>query len=338
MSLELVGDLAGRLRRGDHVAARDVDLVGERQGDRLARHRLLEVAVLGDDAGNPALAPRRQRLDPVARAHRAAGDLAAKTAKVLIGAVDPLHRHPERLGLVVGLDIDRFEILHQGWAVVPGHPPGVLGDVVALQRRDRDGDDAVDPQRRREGAVVLVDRVADMLGPGHQVHLVDAEHDLAHPQHRDDEGVAPGLGQHPLAGVDQDHREVGGRGAGGHVAGILLVARGVGDDELALLGREEAVGDIDGDALLALGRQPIDQQGEIDPLALGAHLAAVGLQRRQLVLVDQLRLVEQPPDQGRLAVVDRTAGDEAQQAFLLVGLEVADDVGGDHRVLVGHQK
>jgi hypothetical protein len=33
----------------------------------------------------------------------------------------------------------------------------------------------------------------------------------------------------------------------------LLVAGRVGDDELALLGREEAVGDIYGDALFALG-------------------------------------------------------------------------------------
>ena len=31
MRLELVGDLAGGLRRGDDVAARDVDLVGQRQ-------------------------------------------------------------------------------------------------------------------------------------------------------------------------------------------------------------------------------------------------------------------------------------------------------------------
>ena len=41
-------------------------------------------------------------------------------------------------------------------------------------------------------------------------------------------------------------------GAGRHVAGVLLVARRVGDDEGALLGREIAVGDVDG-ALLALG-------------------------------------------------------------------------------------
>jgi hypothetical protein len=76
------------------------------------------------------------------------------------------------------------------------------------------------------------------------------------------------LGEDTLAGVDEDHRQVGGRSAGHHVAGVLLVAGGVGDDELALVGGEEPIGDIDGDPLLALGREPVDEQGEIDLLAL----------------------------------------------------------------------
>src|SRR3546814_19954930 len=59
--------------------------------------------------------------------------------------------------------------------------------------------------------------------------------------------VPPRLGQHPLARVDQDDGEVGGGRARHHVARILLVPRRVGDDELALFGREQAVGDVDGD-------------------------------------------------------------------------------------------
>ena len=82
--------------------------------------------------------------------------------------------------------------------------------------------------------------------------------------------VPLGLGEHALARVDQDHGEIGGRGAGHHVARILLVAGRVGDDELALLGSEEAIGDVDGDALLTLGGEPVDQQREVDRLALGA--------------------------------------------------------------------
>jgi len=163
-------------------------------------------------------------------------------------------------------------------------------------------------------------------------------------------GVAAGLGEHALARVDQDHREVGGRGAGDHVAGILLVPRGVGDDELALLGGEEAVSDVDRDPLLALGGEAVDEQSEVDLAALGADALAVGFQGRQLILEDHLAVVEQPPDQRRLAVVDRAAGDEAQERLLLMLRKISVDILGDQRVgdvdggirclggAVGHQK
>ena len=82
--------------------------------------------------------------------------------------------------------------------------------------------------------------------------------------------MPPGLHQHALAGVDQDDRELRIRGAGRHVAGVLLVSRRIGDDERALGGREKPIGDIDRDALLALGLKPVDEEREIDVLAGGA--------------------------------------------------------------------
>ncbi len=48
------------------------------------------------------------------------------------------------------------------------------------------------------------------------------------------ESVALGLLQDALAGVEQDHRQVGRGGPGDHVARVLLVAGAVGDDEPAL--------------------------------------------------------------------------------------------------------
>ncbi len=153
----------------------------------------------------------------------------------------------------------------------------------------------------------------------HQVDLVHRQHDVADAQQRRDIGVAAGLGQHALARIDQDDGEIGVGGAGRHVAGILFMARRVGDDEFALVGGEEAIGDIDGDALLALGLQPVHQQREIDVLAGGAEFPEVLLQRGQVVLEQQLGVVEQPPDQGGLAVIDAAAGEKAQQRFFFLG-------------------
>jgi hypothetical protein len=106
------------------------------------------------------------------------------------------------------------------------------------------------------------------------------------------------------------------------------VPRRIGDDELAPLTSEIAVGDIDRDSLLPLGRKPVDQQRKVDLLALRPVAFAVGLQRRKLVIEDLLGFVEQPADQRRLAIVDAAAGDEAQQLLRLLRGEPFANVRG----------
>jgi hypothetical protein len=98
----------------------------------------------------------------------------------------------------------------------------------------------------------------------------------------------------------------------------LLVARCIGHDELPALGREEAIGDVDRDLLLALGREPVEEEREIKLLALGPVFAGLNRERIQLVVEQQPGLVEQAADQRGLAVIDRPAGDEPQQAFAFV--------------------
>jgi hypothetical protein len=116
--------------------------------------------------------------------------------------------------------------------------------------------------RSRQRWLVVIDKV----------HLVDRQHDIFDADQVAQIRMPPGLDQHALARIDQDHRKVGGAGTGDHVARVLFVPRAVGDNELALFGVEEAVGDIDGDALFAFCRQTINQQRKIDLLALRANL------------------------------------------------------------------
>jgi hypothetical protein len=75
------------------------------------------------------------------------------------------------------------------------------------------------------------------------------------------------------------------------------------------------VRDVDRDALLALGREAVEQEREVEVAAERAVAPGVGLERRQLVVEDEPALVEQPADQRALAVVDAPAGDEAQQVL-----------------------
>ena len=261
----------------DHVAARHVDLVGERDGHRLAGDGLVEVTVHRDDAIDTAGRPGRQHAHGVARTHGPADDLPGEPAEVEVGAVHPLHGHPEGLlGSLVGCR-NGLEVSDQGRTVIPVRVLARRGDVVALQRRQRDERHLVEADLRSELAVLGLDAAEDRLGVVDEVHLVDRHDDALDAEQRHEVAVATGLGEHTAAGVDQDDGDVGRRGAGHHVAGVLLVSGGVGHDELALLGREEAVRDVDGDALLALGGKTVEQQREVEVATLRADLRRVGL-------------------------------------------------------------
>ena len=291
-----------------------------------------------DDRLDLAGPGRRQHDHRIAHLDRAARNHAGKAAEVLVRPVHPLHRHAERPRAGFLLDRHRLEVLHQRRALVPGHALAAREDVVAVDRRHRDAQHVLDADLGRERAIVGLDPLADLLRVVHEVHLVDREHDLLDAEQRHHVAVAPGLREHALACVDQDDRQVGGGRAGDHVAGVLLVPRRVGDDVLAAIGGEEAVGDVDGDALLALGRQAVHEQREIDLAAARARLPRVDGERRELVLEERLALEEQAADQRGLAVVDAAARDETQQPLALLPAEVGFDFGVDHRGRHGHQK
>jgi hypothetical protein len=123
-----------------------------------------------------------------------------------------------------------------------------------------------------------------------------------------------GVGPVQLDGVHQHHGGVCARCGSDHVAGVLLVAGRVANDELACFGVEVAVGHIDGDALLTLGAQAVGQQCQI-----GFTRA---LHARQVVLQHGLGVHQQAADQRALAVVDGAAGDELEGRKVFVVVHV----------------
>jgi len=89
------------------------------------------------------------------------------------------------------------------------------------------------------------------------------------------------------------------------------VPGGVGDDELAPRRGEVPVRHVDRDALLTLGPQAVGEQRQVDVVV--AALGADPLHGLVLVDEDRLRVVQQAPDQGALAVVHASGGGEPQQ-------------------------
>src|SRR5208282_1462558 len=144
--------------------------------------------------------------------------------------------------------------------------------------------------------------------------------DVADAKQRNDDRMAMGLRQQPLARVDEHNGDVGVGRPGRHVAGILLVARRVRNDERTPCGCEVTIGDVNRDALLALGFEPIDKQREIDVILDRSEFLRVALESGELVVEDQFLLVKQSPDERGLAVIDRTARQETQGGKGRLGL------------------
>ena len=130
------------------------------------------------------------------------------------------------------------------------------------------------------------------------IELVDGKDDGGNPQQLEQQTVAACLGKKrqggrlpiDFGGVDQYHCGVSAGSSSHHIAGVLLMARGVANDEFALLGAEVAVGDIDGDALFTLSGQAVGQQGQVG--------FALALNACQMVLQNGFGVYQQTPNQG----------------------------------------
>ncbi len=188
---------------------------------------------------------------------------------------------------------------------------GALGDVVAGDGRDGDGDGLAEAEAPHQGAEVVLDLAEAAFGPVDEVHFVDGQDDALQADEVEDGGVAARLGLDAVAGVDEHDGDVGVRGAGSHVARVLFVSGAVDDDEAARLGVEIAPGDVDGDALFALGDEAVHQKREIRMSAIDA---AAAFERGALIVEQVGGVPEQTADECGFAIVDGAAGEDAEQA------------------------
>src|SRR2546429_293753 len=80
------------------------------------------------------------------------------------------------------------------------------------------------PASPGEGAVALLEGAKATRGVATDAEFVARQPHVADAHQRPQVAVAAGRGEDPPAGVGQDHRHIGGRRPGHHVAGVLLVA------------------------------------------------------------------------------------------------------------------
>ncbi len=322
VGIEAVAHLRLVLHFDQHIAATDVDFIGQGEGDRLIDIGFFKVAIEGNDFLDRACAPGGQGHDLLTRADHAGGDSAAEAPEVEVRAVDVLNRKPEVLQVLVPAYFYSLQDFHQRLAGEPGRVLALVHHVVAFQGGQRDEADILQAQLGGKGQIIIFDFVEAFFAEIHQVHLVYGHDNVANALQRRDVGMATGLGQHAVAGIDHQDRDLRGGCAGGHVPGVLFMARGVSDDELALVGGEIPVGHVNRDALFPLRLQAVHQKGEVQLLAGSTHLGAVGFQAGHVIFVDHLGVMEQAADQGALAVIHAAAGEQAQELLVFVLLQV----------------
>ena len=308
------GETTGSLRRRgetcDHIAAADVGLVVESKHDRLRGMSLSEIAIPGGDGANPAAYFGGQRDNLVAGANAARGDLAGEAPEILIGADHTLDRKTKVALRALGCKWDRLEKFEKARSAVPGSPGAAVHDVVAREGADGNRDQFRNFKDGGESEQVATVLFENFFGEVDQIHLVDGGDHRRDAEQRGDAGMPARLIEDAFTRVDQDDGNIGRGSPGSHIARVLLVAGRVGDDEFSLRRREIAVGDIDGDALLArmcgevphIGGMQQRLGGNAADVQAGAAEAGVVVKERHLQ--SQLRAADSRCVAGRPAAND----------------------------------
>ena len=144
----------------------------------------------------------------------------------------------------------------------------------------------------------------------HAIHLVDRDRHLAHAEEMQEIAVAARLLAHAFGGVDHQQGGIGLRRPGDHVAQELGVPGRVDQHDVARGCPQPDLAGIDGDALIALGLQRIEQKRPFERhAAAGAHR----LERIELALGKAVRFVQEAADQCGFAMIDMADDDDSHQ-------------------------
>ncbi len=92
------------------------------------------------------------------------------------------------------------------------------------------------------------------------------------------------------------------------------MARRIDDHIAALRGAEPDLGRIDGDALVALHLQAVEQEGEFE---IEPPLGRLGAQLLRAAFRQAAGIVQQPADQGGFAVIDMPDHDDRKGTLVL---------------------
>src|SRR5690606_14316803 len=197
-------------RRHEHVATRNLHLVLQQDGDRLAGRSSFQIAVLRHDAPDPRGPARFGDHHLLAPGYGARSHGPSESTKVGMRPADILDRKAERQLRCGAVDFNRFQMPHQGGTLIPGRMRRACSDIVAETGRNGDIPDGDKAGPGCSSQVIVLDVLEHGSVVIYQIDLVYCKHDMAVSKQRFDVGVAPGLLYHAMALFHQLDREVSG--------------------------------------------------------------------------------------------------------------------------------
>src|SRR5689334_2562652 len=165
----------------------------------------------------------------------------------------------------------------------------------------------MDAEPLEQRACLTFERTKARFGEIDEIELVDDHDDLIEPKEAQQISVPPRLRLQALPRVDEEDRRVRARGTAHHVGEELAMSWRIDDDEITAVDPEPGARRIDGDGLVAFRLQRVERERPFERDA--ASLARLP-QFIDFAAPQRVRLVQQPPDEGRFAMVDVADDDE----------------------------
>jgi hypothetical protein len=166
-------------------------------------------------------------------------------------------------------------------SLVPGALIGLINKVVTVESRVRDEGDllGLEADQLKHLNEFILDFVETVFRPVASVHLVDTDHDLLNTEQVKKTGMLTGLSffnsqlgvslgdggfESTLLGGDKKKTDISGGRSGDHVLDVILVARGIDNSEVVLLGEELLGVALDGDTTFTFFLASIKVVGETE--------------------------------------------------------------------------
>ncbi|CNV32623.1 Uncharacterised protein [Salmonella enterica subsp. enterica serovar Bovismorbificans] len=190
--------------RQQQIAAANINVVVEYQGNGFARIGFFFIAIKSDDTRHAGFHARRQHFNALSDFDATRRQSAGIPPKIKIRAINVLYRKAHRLTVYRTLYVYRFQDFQQRRTAVPAHIRALRGDIIPFQRRKRDKANVqIARQLFSKGQVIFANTGEGLFAVVNEIHFVDCHHQVFDPQQSGDKAMATRLIQHAFTRVDQ---------------------------------------------------------------------------------------------------------------------------------------